>query len=107
MSEPNPMIFTRNRAAEPAAPSHAFCEPVHATPTSPEHIREVGDEGLKLGGGVPNPALCGRDLRKGWDLSTPVTPDMVTRLAASREGDGRVFLCPACAEAYLSNHPTP
>lgn len=99
------MIFTRERAAEPAAPTHAFCEPVSATPTSYEHIREVGEEGLKPGGGVPNLPLCGRDLRRGWDLKTPVTPDMVRTLAAPRPGDGRVFLCPRCADAYLRDHP--
>lgn len=41
----------------------AFCEPSNATPFSREHIRRVGAEGLKLGGGVPSPALCGADLR--------------------------------------------
>jgi len=78
----------------------AFCEPVTATPFSHEHIRTVGPEGLKLGGGAPNTVLCGRDLYGGWDLRSEVTPDLVLRLSTPREGDGRVFLCPECADAY-------
>jgi hypothetical protein len=33
------------------------------------HLREVGPEGLKLGGGAP-PALCGAKL--GWDTQIPL-----------------------------------
>jgi hypothetical protein len=96
-------LFSKNRGpVEAPAPAFAFCEPVWATPTSHEHIRTVGEEGLKLGGGVPNPALCGRDLRHGWDLKMEVTTESVTSLASPREGDGRVFLCPGCAEAFLT-----
>lgn len=103
------MIFAR-RTPEPEAeavtPQFAFCEPVTATPMSKEHIRPVGPEGLKLGGGVPVPALCGRDLHMGWDLETPVTADMVDRLAAPRPGDGRVFLCGPCADAWRTLNPS-
>lgn len=80
----------------------AFCEPSWATAESPEHIREVGPEGLMPGGGVPVAALCGRDLAKGWDLAGAVTPETVQALASPRDGDGRVFLCPPCADVYLS-----
>ncbi len=33
------------------------------------HLRRVGPEGVKLGGGVP-PALCGAEL--GWDTRFPL-----------------------------------
>lgn len=98
-----PTFSRKGDSTEPPAPLFAFCEPVWATPTSCEHIRTVGPEGLKLGGGAPNPALCGLDLRHGWDLKTEVTVESVTSLAAPRAGDDRVFLCPDCAQAYLTN----
>ena len=81
-------------------PAYAFCEPVSATPTSYEHLRAVGPEGLKLGGGIDGAALCGFDLKHGWDTSTEVTDESVTALATPRSGDNRVFLCPACADAW-------
>ena len=40
-----------------------------ATSTWHYHIREVGPEGLKPGGGAP-PALCGAKL--GWDTKIPL-----------------------------------
>lgn len=52
---------------------HSFCESVHATGTSPWHIRELTAAGRKLGGGADTPALCGRDLCKGWDLNVEMT----------------------------------
>lgn len=99
-------MFSRRTPAVEAAPSHAFCEPVTATPTSYWHIREVGPEGLKLGGGVPNAPLCGRDLRHGWDLTSKVTPESASTSSQPRPGDGRIFLCPSCAESYLSVNKT-
>lgn len=100
------MKFLRSKPAEPQTFAYSFCESVYATPTSPHHIREVGPEGLKQGGGVPVPALCGRDLHRGWDthaldpavndaarlirLSTPIATD-----------DNRVHVCPKCVAEYL------
>ena len=40
-----------------------------ATSTWHNHLREVGPEGLKPGGGAP-PALCGAKL--GWDTKIPL-----------------------------------
>lgn len=94
---------TRNatRNGEPVVPEFAFCEPVTATPTSPIHIRRVGEEGLKLGGGIPVAPLCGREsVIRGWDLRGAVTPESVHDQSTPRSGDGRVFLCVKCAEAY-------
>lgn len=86
-------------------PTFAFCERVSATPTSKEHIREVGREGIKLGGGIPNTALCGYDVVRGWDLARPVTPDGVLVLSTPRPGDDRIFLCGDCASAFLAVSP--
>src|SRR5690242_13327177 len=79
----------------------AFCERSTATAYSKEHIRMVGREGLKLGGGAPDTALCGTPLRAGWDLQTPVDIPTVVRLGSPREGDGRVFLCAGCRDEAL------
>jgi hypothetical protein len=86
---------------EPVIVEFAFCEPVSATATSPWHIRRVGPEGLKLGGGIPTPPLCGREsVIRGWDLTSAVTAESVRLGSTPREGDGRVFLCRACTDAY-------
>lgn len=100
------ILFRRTRVETPAVPTYSFCEHVNATPTSPEHLRTVGDEGQKFGGGVPGNALCGRDLRFGWDLATPVTDESVRALSSPRSGDGRVFLCRTCAAIYLTTTST-
>lgn len=98
-------LFSRLRPtiadAAPVVPEFAFCEPVSATDISPWHIRRVGPEGLKLGGGIPTPPLCGREsVIRGWDLKGEVTPATVLADSTPREGDGRVFLCRACTDAY-------
>lgn len=79
----------------------AFCEPVHARPMGQEHIREVGPEGFKYGGGIPVAALCGFNVVMGWDMQRPVTPEAVKTLAAPRAGDGHVWLCGGCASEAL------
>jgi hypothetical protein len=86
-------------AAHKPASKYSFCERVTATPTSPEHIRVVGEEGLKLGGGAPDTVLCGASLSKGWDLNNAVDAETVRRLSTPRDADGHVFLCLRCAEA--------
>jgi hypothetical protein len=99
------MSILRGGKAEPevAAPSGArfsFCEPVTAVAMGRWHIREVGEEGLKTGGGVPNDALCGRGLHRGWDLEYRMTPEFALQLVTPRDGDGHIALCPACYEAW-------
>jgi hypothetical protein len=56
-------------------PSYVFCEPEWASPKSCWHIRRVmPNVGLKLGGGIDTPSLCGRVLtHKGWDLNVEIT----------------------------------
>lgn len=93
------MKRTRKTIAEPV--TYAYCEPTWATPLSKEHIRKVGPEGLMLGGGVPGEALCGRDLARGWDVPRNVDHTSALVLSSPRLGDGRVFLCPVCADTYL------
>lgn len=101
-------LFSRIKAArnatrngEPVVPEFAFCEPVHAVGLGPRHIRRVGEEGLKLGGGIPVAPLCGREsVIRGWDLRGEVTPATVLADSTPRPGDGRVFLCTKCAEEY-------
>lgn len=83
-------------------PAYTFCEPVSATATSHHHIRQVGSDGIKPGGGILGAALCGRDVSRGWDLAGEVTVASVG--SQPRPGDGRVFVCPPCAEKYLHHH---
>jgi hypothetical protein len=94
----------RLRRRWPPAAMFAFCERATATPMSQEHIRRVGPEGLKNGGGAPDTTLCGAPLQGGWDLTTAqtnhVTDAAVRDLSTPRQGDGRVFLCPRCGAAW-------
>lgn len=86
-----------NTGTADGAPAYAYCETVLATATSPWHIRQVGPEGLKPGGGVPGNALCGRDLLRGWDLNRPISlPD----LRMLQNYDGPLNVCQACATVY-------
>ena len=82
-------------------PILAFCERSTATAFSKEHIRRVGPEGLKLGGGAPDTTLCDYPLSGGWDLETPVTTERVRVLGSPRSGDGHVFLCGVCRDEAL------
>lgn len=75
---------------------YAFCEPVWATTSSREHIREVPGDQLKLGGGITEPALCGFDLAGGWDIPTGVTEQRVRR-GLNAEANPT---CPACANVW-------
>ena len=67
----------------------SFCEPVWATGRSRWHIRKVGPEGLKLGGGA-NAPLCWNpdEWQNGWDLDVEITEH---HLGHS---------CPRCVELY-------
>ena len=74
----------------------SYCERVSASALSPVHIREVGDEGRKLGGGIPNEALCGADVVRGWDLPTDVRSTLAAYAQIPQDQPGR--LCLRCAE---------
>jgi len=50
----------------------AFCESVHATSTSPWHIRKLTDKGMMTGGGADTKALCGREV--AWDVECEIEP---------------------------------
>ena len=66
---------------------YAFCESTFATPLGKWHIRKVTEAGLKLGGGIDTPSLCGH-VKEGWDLSVPLTEHHLEHA------------CPRCVEAY-------
>lgn len=89
----------RRRQVAIEMPLLAFCEPGNAMAMGKEHVRVVGPEGHKYGGGIPGAALCGRDLRKGWDLQRQVTADAIRTLGTARPGDGHVWLCADCGTA--------
>lgn len=78
----------------------SYCERVTATPMSPVHIRTVGPEGRKLGGGIPGPALCGAEVRNGWDLPTDVPTTLDQYAAIPQDRPGR--MCLRCVDAAVS-----
>lgn len=79
----------------------ALCEPVSATTRSREHIRRVGPEGFKYGGGIPNEAICGANVRRGWDLRAPVHP---SRFLPNAEVNPT---CEKCIEAWFGLNSPP
>lgn len=81
---------------------YAFCEPVTATTSSFEHIREVPEKIRRLGGGIEGKALCGRDMTRGWDNMAQVTEHSV-RLRSRRPSDHNPVpnpLCRKCADLW-------
>lgn len=60
-------------------PPFTFCEGVHASSTSPWHIRKTTAQGPKFGGGIDTPSLCGhvtppsRHGSNGWDLEVRIS----------------------------------
>lgn len=47
----------------------SYCESIHASGSSPWHIRRLTDVGRRLSGGIDTPSLCGHVRPpKGWDL---------------------------------------
>jgi hypothetical protein len=86
------------RRAPSPAEALAYCERSSATPTSPVHIRVVGDEGRKVSGGAPDTTLCGAPLRLGWDLNGDVAATLDRYAGIPQDQPGR--MCLACvAEA--------
>lgn len=74
----------------------SLCETVTAGPLASNHVRRVGPEGLKLGGGIPGLALCGQVVARGWDLRTTDVAEIV-RLSQSINDAGRPWVCRRCA----------
>ncbi len=82
--------------------SFSFCE--HVTATGPWHIREVGPEGLKFGGGAKT-SLCHAHEPtwwiNGWDLEVPLEE---TRFSAERNQEITAqrleHVCKRCVELY-------
>ena len=93
--------MTGSETGRPEGWRLSFCERSTATAFSKEHIRWVGAEGLKFGGGAPDTTLCGAPLGAGWDLQSVVDVPTVRRLGSPRLGDGRVFLCADCRDEAL------
>ncbi|GAA0494048.1 hypothetical protein Ade02nite_20770 [Paractinoplanes deccanensis] len=85
--------------------AYSFAEPSFQTGTR-WHIRAVGKEGPRPNGGIPDDhaALCGLDLRRGWDVKAEISRDTVMRLLARNEQARSVSeqaVCAGCAKAYL------
>jgi hypothetical protein len=80
-------------------PPYAFCESVHAGALAPWHIRRVTPAvGLKIGGGIDTPSLCGMvKAAQGWDLNVRIRMNLLTPAA-----DGSTFICLACASLYIT-----
>ncbi len=91
------MRFGRRKSPDPPPDVFSFCEPSHATVYSRVHIRRVGPEGRKPGGGVPTLPLCGRDLAHGWDLPSQVTAERVEVTLDAEHNP----TCRACAAAWV------
>ena len=67
---------------------YSFCESIHATSTSPWHIRRLTDAGRKPGGGIDTKSLCGH-VERGWDLNVKITSHHLEHA------------CPRCMMHYL------
>lgn len=74
----------------------SFCERSGASIYSKVHIRTVGPEGRLPGGGIPTPAMCGYDLRGGWDIDGDVTEKSIRDGVEDQTAIGAV--CDVCAE---------
>lgn len=88
-------------------PPYAFCESVHAAPLAPWHIRKLSEAGLKTGGGIDTPSLCGRvrpfgdesGERRGaggWDLRVRILPRHFAKVPAGSS----LICCAECAAEY-------
>lgn len=64
-------LFTQRIKRKHQVARFSFCETISATGTSPWHIRQLTDKGLKLGGGADSKSLCGREV--AWDLEVEIT----------------------------------
>lgn len=95
--------MSRAGSAAAAGPALAFCETSGASILSPVHIREIGVEGVLLGGGISGRALCGRDLALGWDLDPTTMPVSEGHIDTSVDLNPT---CARCADAWRARHVT-
>lgn len=67
--------LTSSKPGPPAQSTsvYSYCESVHATGTSPWHIRKLVERGQMFGGGITTPSLCGL-VSRGWDLLVDMAP---------------------------------
>ncbi|GAB2733873.1 hypothetical protein [Nocardioides pakistanensis] len=93
---------SRCRPEPQSSPRFAFCEQVWATPTSPWHIRAVGTDGLRPGGGIVGESLCCRELTGGWDIPTRIVDEATLERLLTPDSDGRLAVCVACFAAWRS-----
>lgn len=71
-------------------PPFSFCESVWSSGLGTWCIRQTSAAGLKHGGGIDTPSLCGRvPARNGWDLEVRITEHNLGQNA-----------CKACVEKY-------
>ena len=80
--------------SDPTA-EYSYIEFVHATSTSPWHIRVLTDVGKKLGGGIDTPSLCGTKYN-GWDM----------RHDPPKPGPKPDFACGGCWIEFLNRECT-
>lgn len=58
----------------------SLCESVHASGSSPWHLRRLTKVGQKFGGGIDTESLCGRvKPPMGWDLEVVITDFHIER----------------------------
>lgn len=94
------MFGRTSKTPEVAAPTLSYCETAGASTYTPIHVRVVGPEGLKTGGGAPGAALCGRELRFGWDLRL-VTVDQLRTDRVDPDPNWPGHTCRGCRDAAL------
>lgn len=59
--------FFKKSTAKTVGTGLSYCENVFASGTSPKHIRQLTENGLKQGGGADTLALC--EMKVAWDVS--------------------------------------
>ena len=75
----------------------AYCEPATAGPLALWHVRRLDGDTIRPGRGITGSALCGRDLRGGWDIpDAPVTAETIGNQ-----------ICDRCATEWLAATVTP
>lgn len=78
-------------------PMYAYCEPALGPTFRTFHIRRLTDAGLKPGGGIDSPPLCGRELAGGgWDIPEPVVLAQAAENAKRINPGGGADTCSKC-----------